>query len=737
MRKTISVLLFASLIAIAAVECRAVQMAESTVETVRKTEEQATAAVPIPTLTQSTAVPLDPTLRSARLPVLEKDNYVGIGLYSQHTFWFDVTPNVEIVGPLKLVYSLSHSTTLASESSLTILFNDEPLESIRLLPQNTDKETSARTIDSKRLRPGANSLKFRVYAIADILHPCQDMSNPANWAVVHKDSYLEVQYRTKGIEDLRLFPEPYVRRGALTRFPLALVFPDSPGFEDLRAAALIVQYLGTTEPFAYDRMDVVLGKDIPADISKQNNMISFGDIKTNIFRDRFNELPAEVKQKLDDKTGIVMKGETGPLSGKALTVISGKTPRTLYKSAEALTFPSLVQRMKGSSAMIDSSQALPERETDKSLMNPTFASLNIPTTKITGIFETRTDFLYIPPPHWKLLPGTMLTLDVSFSALLDPNASIVSVLINDRPIKSFKLKGKDGVGQFQIRIPDEMLDDPRFYIVIVASLALDEGRRSEDWCMDAHHDKAWLILHDTSYMHTPHALMEDVNFRTFPSAFLEDVGLRQMRIILPDNPTRKEYGAAFNIIYGIASLTPTDKSPHFEILKSSEVTSAVLTNYDLIVIGSYARNPLIKQLNDHLPLPLNPDTGKPTETRIEILPQFLDHSAVLELAVSPWNPKANILLVNSNEEDLVELASQMFLIRSIASSWTGNITLVNAKDQWFSYDFGSGKKKSQKRQSYFYVYVWGGTMLALALLIGWIIYRRNKYGLRDPFAGSE
>lgn len=683
---------------------------------------------------QSFLPPIAGNVQTINIPVVPDKNFIGIGISEEHTAWLTIPRNIELVGSLKLVYFLSHSNTLAPNSTATILFNDEPLQSFNLTNENAKKTAYEVDIPFRLIRKGANALTFRFYAIANILYPCQDLSNPANWTVIHQDSYLQVAYRPVGINTLNFFPEPYVNMGVMNKYPLGIVLPLNPSFEELRSAAVLVQYLGLEDKFSYSKIETFLGS-VPTEVLDKYNLISIGSLDRNVFRDELTRnVPAEALGKLGSKNGVVAQIESPSKKGRALIIISGANPETLYITAQSLTSPSLVKQMKQFYDIIDTSEPLPPYKSTLEKTNPTFKDLGYFPVKLSGIFETSAAFQYTRPPHWELLEGTGLVLELAYSPLLEPNSSILSVVINDKPVQSFKLSGGKSRGSFSMELPEDILDDPSFYIVVTATMSVEQARDKEQWCLDPNYDKAWTIIRDSSFFYTPHAQTEQRDFQAFPAVFLSEQGLRPLKIIIPDQPTLNDYNAAFNMIYMIASLMPYDTNPHFEILKVSEVTKEIREQYDLILLGSLESNPLISEVNNRLPLPIDPLTGRPSQTKIEILPQFLEDTAALELAVSPWNAKRNMLVIGSEYDYLVQQATIMLLNRTVSSQWKGNITLINDKDQWYSYNYGAGEAKKRKRGGNFYFYLWLLCVVVLLVIVGMIFYWRRKYGFRDPFS---
>ncbi len=673
--------------------------------------------------------------RDINLKILEGKDYVGTGLFNQFTAWFLVPRNVEITQNLRLIYLMSHSNILAPTSTVTVLVNEQPIHSMNLLPENSEIQPHELSIPQSLLKSGYNSIQFRFYTIQNITRPCHDLENPANWVVVHKQSELQMTYQTKSVDNIELFPDPYlkVEKFEKGRTPLLIVLPEDPTIEERRSAAVLIQYFGFSEPFLYPRVKVFIGKKPPKNDLERSSLISIGTLDRNVFQQEFNRtIPPGALGQLNENKGVVVMLRSPVEQKRVITIISGANQSTLEKTAEALTFPDLVEKMIGNFAVIETSEDLPEKKIIADVASPTFRDLGYVTSKIAGTFESSVEFYYDVPPHWELLPGTSLFLDASYSPLLDPDKSILTVLVNDKPLETFKLAGGGGRTRWKFNLPEEVLEDEDLLVRI--RVYLDVGQND---CESRYYDRAWLIIHDNSYFHVPHFLTEERGFQNFPASFYGERGLNPIQIVIPEDATTKEFEAAYNSVYMLASLMPYNETPKFNILRTSEVTDEMKKEFDFILIGSLSRHPLIEEVNKKLPLPIDVQTDQPKRTRIEILPQFLQNVALLELLTSPWNKNRNIMVVSAKTDELVELATMNLLNREISSQWDGDVVLINEKDQWYSYGPGEskrkGKKKSKTDKSFF---MWLGVLLLISSVLGAFIYRRRKYGFRDPFKDS-
>jgi len=144
-------------------------------------------------------VPVEAGIQSVKLPVVEQRDFVGSGLFSNHTAWLAIPKHIDLMGNPKLVFYLSHSNILSKTSTVTVWFNEQPIYSMNLVPETAAKAPHEIEIPQNLLKEDLNSLEFRFFTISNVQEPCQDLDNPANWVVLHKDSSLQVPYIVRNI----------------------------------------------------------------------------------------------------------------------------------------------------------------------------------------------------------------------------------------------------------------------------------------------------------------------------------------------------------------------------------------------------------------------------------------------------------------------------------------------------------------------------------------------------------
>ncbi len=666
---------------------------------------------------------LFPGAQKVRLPLITGQDFVGNGLFSTYETWLDIPKHVEVNGDAKLVLYLSHSSTLDSSSTVTAWFNEQPIQSMNLDKDNASKDAHEISIPQHLIKSGANALQFRIFAISNPLQPCQDLENPANWVVLHKDTSIEIPFHVANLEELGLFPLPYVRTGNFAKTPIGIVLPPAPTVEERQAAAHFVRSLAILEPFRYNKLETFLTAP-----NVNHHLVSFGTLDRNVYQKELKEeAPDNLLGKLNSKSGLVAMIQSPSKPQDVITIISATQPENLLKTTQVLTDAEFQKKMKGKYAIIDTSEPLKlQTPKEMDLANPTLKDLGYRTTKLAGTVENSFSFQYIPPPNWDLLPGTSLILNVGYSPILNPNTSLMTIVMNGKPVQSFKFTGRDGKAQWSTRIPEEMLDSPVFYITLEGSLDI-----SEKDCLSRRYDQTWMVVYDHSYFHLVYEANPRLDLENLSGLFYDKKVKPEVKIIIPDNAGERDFNAAFNIIYALSSLMPKDGLPAFDILNVSETNKELLENSNLILIGAPKQNSLIEKANSGLPVPLDA-AGKPTQTQMKILPQFLEEAAAVEISPSHWNSKKNMLVISGERADLVETATHALLNQDIVREMAGKVLLVNGYGQWHSSQMKDGAKRNPQiftRQ----FYLWVGVVVFILISLGVTWYWRSRHSLRDPF----
>ncbi|MDP2662212.1 MAG: cellulose biosynthesis cyclic di-GMP-binding regulatory protein BcsB, partial [Dehalococcoidia bacterium] len=252
---------------------------------------------------------------------------------------------------------MSHSPLLgASESSLRVELNGTSVNSIQLDDSNTGPTKVRVWLPHMIVRPGANSLSFRLTLYGQSVEMCGPVDRSRAWAVIHSQSVIHLP--PSGPEpapSLDLFPYPFLGTGPHLESAYlernALVLPDDPAeWRDFLQLATALGSYATADTLTLPSMTV---RTMPDGIRKERNVIAYGTWGANTLageagaslplqlesdQGKTFSLPPEETISVSDMEPIALV-ETIPSpwnAKKAMLIVSGTPADTLPWASSAL-----------------------------------------------------------------------------------------------------------------------------------------------------------------------------------------------------------------------------------------------------------------------------------------------------------------------------------------------------------------------------------------------------------------
>ena len=261
-----------------------------------------------------------------------------------------------------------------------------------------------------------------------------------------------------------------------------------------------------------------------------------------------------------------------------------------------------------------------------------FRSLGFADQRSTGA-RANQEFFFPGPGDFTLGERSVLTVEFSHSNLLVPDRSTVTVVLNDRPLRAIYLDQANVNGlKYVIPIPKDLIrkDFNKLRLEYSMTLGLE--------CEDPGNPSLFSVLYATTQMqldfaeNPPVPVLESPNLSTYPYPFFRNGYplVAPVDIVIPDNPTAIEVGAAYRIATDLASRVAFDLA-HLEIRPLKNVTPTTLATHQIILIGTPQRMPLSAGVISQSSLTLNGNAFRRAGAEVE-----QDHG-VLVVAVSPWN----------------------------------------------------------------------------------------------------
>lgn len=273
---------------------------------------------------------------------------------------------------------------------------------------------------------------------------------------------------------------------------------------------------------------------------------------------------------------------------------------------------------------------------------------------IDGVIGSNSTFFEVNK-NWNI-EEVLLHLNFSKSQILNGNVSSLTVLINNVPIKSIKLNAKTNYkNTLEVLVPKDYIIQGYNEIKIKAYKTI-----SDKICQDDSNTGNWLVIHKESYTsirYKQKKMGNSINEYPYPYVEIEDNLKLDTTMVVPDNMTRGESTAVFNLASDFGKITKNDNLK-FDVKLYSEMKN--WSDDNIIYIG------------------------KPENTAEEILDTLstkeqtlLSSNCLIKQVDSPYNKnKKMMVVIGSNEENLIK-ASNLLIENRLSNQVLSSSILVN------------------------------------------------------------
>ncbi|MGS5515374.1 cellulose biosynthesis cyclic di-GMP-binding regulatory protein BcsB [Clostridioides difficile] len=273
---------------------------------------------------------------------------------------------------------------------------------------------------------------------------------------------------------------------------------------------------------------------------------------------------------------------------------------------------------------------------------------------IDGVIGSNSTFFEVNK-NWDI-EEVLLHLNFSKSQILNGDVSSLTVLINNVPIKSIKLNAKtDYKNTLEVLVPKDYIIQGYNEIKIKSYKTI-----SDKICQDDSNTGNWMVIHKESYTsirYTQKNMGNSISEYPYPYSDVEDKLNLDTTMVVPDNMTRGESTAVFNLASEFGKTTKNDN------LKLNVKLYSEMKNWseDNIIY-----------------------VGKPENTAEEILnilstkeQTLLSSNCIIKQVDSPYNKnKKMMVIIGSNEEDLIK-ASNLLVENKLSNQVLSSSVIVN------------------------------------------------------------
>lgn len=505
------------------------------------------------------------------LPILREGKVLNLPLNS-YSFWFYISPGVEILDNcyLELKYSYA-DTLLEKESFLTIYLNGYPLYTKKVVDK-TKIPVSVRVKLPKYLfKKGFNEITIstRQRSIEGL---CKDLDNDANWIVIHNNSLLHLETRDKSFQ-IKYYPYPFLDLLAQNIVNFKFYIPKDFSKDELEVLLSIANDLGTKDRFK--NLSYIVSFDDPYKANKENQII-IGDISKLTIKEE------KILKEVGEDDGLIYLNK---FKDNLQLYISGRG-NGIRKALNYILTPIQVSLTEKNPVIVTSTI-----EREKAVENLKgvirLKDLGYQNVVISGSFHQSTSFyVTVPKGYSKIQEGSFIELRFAHSPALDPEKSIITLYIDGIPVKSEKLDGKNiENGILRVNIPRDKLNQLGWNIEIKVYHHL-----SNVDCDKRYDEVAWTRIDGDSLFYFVGESTKETD--------LSDLWKRDRREIyvwLSKNPSSYELSLISTIIGKLGQITGNNYI--WKVILGEDFREDLIKNNSIIFLGRFNDDRLNKISN--------------------------------------------------------------------------------------------------------------------------------------------
>lgn len=585
------------------------------------------------------------------------------GMWSSYQSYFEV-PDYWTIGEasLRLDYKVSQ-LAIEEQSSVTLLMNGTPFHSFRPVLHEDRSVSLTVAVPKTLLKSGSNELGIQGALRTRALEEgCVPEDSRDNWFQILKSSALDIQYAELPLEpNIRSFYQRYIGMDAATLERRIVVVPDDANAAELEAAAHMISGFAK----ASSAQDVPVPLVAYSDDSWKSKPL----VVAVAMRDRLpEELAAEVGEAPKEEEALVRLTPRGGAGTHTLVVTANK-PELLTKAGRMLANADLSLQLDRDEKRVTAESNV---STPPVSVNGTFR-LTERGDMLRGMnHQTRTYFVSLPANR-SIAEASKISLDFRYARNLDFNRSMVTILVDGKPIGSKKLSSEWADNDsLTLPIPRNANISGNFSVTAAFDLELADGS-----CARTGQEMPWAFVGADSEIQLNTLDRTELILENYPYPFLRDGVFHKVGVVLPQEKDRHALGAVSNLfsLLGRYAEGNTGELRFFEAGGSPED----YRDYNVIAIGGFGNNELIRSANPDLYFSFGED-GRTflSNEKKTIDPDYGSRLGMLQLLESPLADGNGMLAVTGSSNEYAYLASK--LLASEGDRWKiwGDAVLTDA-----------------------------------------------------------
>ncbi len=612
-------------------------------------------------------------------------------------------------------------------SSMTFSVNNVPICSYRVTYEEGNTQICYLEIPMESVNQGYNSLSISTYARLYDEDGCIDDFSNANWLSIADTSYIKCGYEILDHgQKISYYPYPFMSTTEETGKGLTIAVSDGATNGELAAAMNLMADL-SSETGAQNNIQMCLLSDIPSTNYDRLVLVS-----------NYNNLPQEYQAKVGNTSDLenhAIVSFTDDNKGNPMLLVTSTNDDCLLEAAYMLMDENRVSQEKDSVARVNLGSAdIAINSTKLSQMvagNYTVGDIIGSGLTFVGPFHQE-QYIYLPfSEDYFLSDAGKVTLKFRYSENLDFSRSLISVYWGDIPIASKKLeKDKASGDELTFSMPPDVVGTTTGAIRIAFDLEMYEFI-----CTPRQEQMPWAYISHESVLYLPATAGIVLTFDLKPSPFRIDGKFNDMMFVISDQPTTGE----LNLYAQIIGMYGEGVNPYgtFYVKRASEFNEKD-ADYNIITVGNYNNNVLIKLLNDHLYFPYSEDgTSFMSNEQLILSDNYAKKIAIMQLMESPFATNRGILAVTGSADQSLSYVDEFMRDHKKRFSLTRDCVVIDEDLDIKAFQFitnladidqpGLVGSLTQNKQSLIFTVVATSVMLMLLIAVSIMLIRIKMY----------
>ncbi len=557
-------------------------------------------------------------------------------------------------------------------SSITLTLNGSPFYTFRPSLNNNGEQQLTVQAPKGFLKKGTNTLGIQGNLLTAPVNDqvCTIDYTYDNWLHLFNTSSINVIYTPKalsgGIHD---FSQRFSGIDTIKSNRSILTLPENSTGAELESATYALSGFAKanklsdkTIPLLPYRADTIKGKDAIVLIAMYDRVPS--------------ELKAQLSTSSDLATHALLQVVTK--NTQPTLVVTSKDENLLIKAGRLIANGELIGQINSDLKVIDDATEVAAPALSIS-SNVFFTETG---DKLTGPYHQEQTYFVTLPSNRSIADSGKISLDFRYAENLDFDRSMVTVSINDTPIGSKKLTKELANGdRLNLTVPQSLNITGNFSVTVAFDLEMIGAK-----CITGKEQMPWAYISKDSVMRLNTKDRTELLFNNYPYPFLRDGIYNHVAVVLPQEMDDYAYQSIANV-FNLLGQYASGNTGDIHFYKDS-VTTENLKNNNVIAIGTYKNNKVIRDHNDQLYFKYNGDgTTIRSNEKMSIEEQYGAQIGTLQLIESPYEAGRALLVATGVSSENYYLASK--LISSEQNKWKvyGDGVVADKDGNVFPYRF--------------------------------------------------